>query len=262
MINCTAYWLGEIEFRKAWELQNRLARAVFAGTHPPALLLLEHPHVYTIGRSGSRKNLLWDEAQQAEMRVDVIEIDRGGDVTYHGPGQLVGYPILPLVPPNWVSGHIEKNDFVGYIRKLEKCLIAFFQILGVETQRLEGKTGVWITRGGAGIGAWAAGAEDPSYAKIASIGVKVDSKGVTRHGFAANIVTDMQYWRGIVACGIEGVQMANLCEVTRVTPGREELLDAIISAFAATFSCQIPAYGELEQLLERLENVEELPTTS
>src|SRR5688572_31547685 len=114
--------LGLIEYEEAWKLQDQYAAEIAEGSRPPTLLLLEHPHVYTFGRKGQVENLLWGEEQLKQKGISVHWVDRGGDVTYHGPGQLVGYPLLPLGRVN-VENKIPQADYVGYVRKLEKTLI-------------------------------------------------------------------------------------------------------------------------------------------
>src|SRR5512133_3868529 len=183
-------WLGSIDYDVAWQLQNELSAAIAAGKQPPTLLLLEHPHVYTLGRQAHAENVLWDEAQRASRHITLRSVDRGGDVTYHGPGQLVGYPLLPLAPVGWTGERLPQADYVGYVRKLEKMLIFALARLGVVAGQREGLTGVWVAAD-----VWARCPRcdprvKPAPAKIASIGVKVDVQGISRHGFALNIATD------------------------------------------------------------------------
>ena len=152
---CKVYRLGLIPYTQAWELQERLAAQVADGSLPPALLLLEHPHIFTFGRRGNIANLLWDEQECSRRGVEVLWVDRGGDVTYHGPGQLVGYPLLPLAPGGLYAGlhkntplettsSVPKADYVGYIRKLEETIILTLARLGVVSGQIAGKTGVWV----------------------------------------------------------------------------------------------------------------------
>src|ERR1041384_8041662 len=118
--------LGLIEYERAWNLQDKYAAEIAKGERPPTLLLLEHPHVYTFGRRGKQENLLWGESQLKEKGIAIHWVDRGGDVTYHGPGQLVGYPLIPLGVQSLETSdslRIPQADYVGYIRKLEKTLI-------------------------------------------------------------------------------------------------------------------------------------------
>lgn len=219
-----AVWLGEVDYRRAWELQNRLAERIAAGAQPPSLLLLEHPHTYTIGRRGGRQHLLW-AAEEIERRgIAVFDVDRGGDITYHGPGQLVGYPLLPLASPGWQGERLPQADFVGYVRRLEQVLMRVLREYGLPAVQREGLTGVWIERGGGNVPV-----------KIASIGVKVDVRGVTRHGFALNVQPEMGYWQGIVPCGLDGVQMSALNEWVAPLPSVEAVARRVADAFGHVF---------------------------
>src|SRR5512138_866552 len=127
--------LGLIEYEAAWKLQDQYAREIAEGRRSPTLLLLEHPHVYTFGRRGHQENLLWGEEQLREKGIAIHWVDRGGDVTYHGPGQLVGYPLLPLTYDHGTTdegqGRIPQADYVGYVRKLEETLIVALARLGI-----------------------------------------------------------------------------------------------------------------------------------
>ena len=220
-------WLGSIDYQQAWDLQVRLADEIARHVSPPTLLLLEHPHTYTFGRSGHAENLLWSEAELERRGVQVHWVDRGGDITYHGPGQLVGYPLLPLAPPNWNTtskGHLPQADYVGYLRRLEKALIETLAELGLPgCQALEGLTGVWVPG-------------SPLPAKIAAIGVKVDARGISRHGFALNVRTDMEYWQGIVGCGLAGYPVANLSDYVQPAPGMPTVVEAASNAFRRAFN--------------------------
>jgi lipoyl(octanoyl) transferase len=234
-----AHWLGVIDYDDAWRLQDRLAQEIAAGQRRPTLLLLEHPHVFTLGRRGQDTNVLWDESQRAEQGVVLRHVDRGGDVTYHGPGQLVGYPLLPLAPPGWSGERLPQADFVGYVRDLEKALIFALARLGVVAGQRKGLTGVWVAAD-----VWARcprcdPALKPEPAKIASIGVKVDARGVSRHGFALNVATDPLYWAGIIPCGLERVQMANLNDLLQPVPDMIQVREAVLAAFEDIFHCQI-----------------------
>lgn len=236
-------WLGSIDYDVAWQLQNDLAAAIAAGKQPPTLLLLEHPHVYTLGRQAQAENVLWDEAQRVSRQITLRSVDRGGDVTYHGPGQLVGYPLLPLAPAGWTGGErLPQADYVGYVRRLEKMLIFALARLGVVAGQREGLTGVWVAAD-----VWARCPRcdprvKPAPAKIASIGVKVDVQGISRHGFALNIATDPLYWEGIVPCGIDQVQMANLADLLDPPPGMTQVREAVVAAFEEVFECHL--HGE------------------
>jgi lipoate-protein ligase B len=172
---CQVVYLGLVEYRRAWELQVRVAQAVREGRQPNTLLLLEHPPVYTWGRLSPPEHMLLTPAQLAERGIAVVETDRGGQVTFHGPGQLVAYPIVDL--RQW-GGPLK------YVRTLEQAIIRTLADLGVAGELMPGLTGVWV--GGA---------------KIAAIGVKI-SGGVAHHGFAINVNTDLTYFHHIVPCGI------------------------------------------------------------
>ena len=169
-------WLGRVPYQRAWDLQRSLVERVRAGETTDTLLLLEHPHVYTMGRKGTSDHVLWDDGERERRKVDLVWSDRGGDATYHGPGQLVGYPILDL-------GR-QGLDLLVYLRSLERSLIAYLAELGIESAAVPGLTGVWT------------GDE-----KVAAIGVKSNG-GVVSHGFALNLTTDLDYFEGIVPCGI------------------------------------------------------------
>jgi lipoate-protein ligase B len=236
-------WLGRVEYAEAWALQEQLAGEIAAGKRPATLLLLEHPHTYTFGRRGQAAHLLWDEATLAQKGVNVHWVDRGGDVTYHGPGQLVGYPLIPLAPPDWQAqangadaAHIPQTDFVGYVRKLEDTLIVTLSRYGLAAGQRPGLTGVWMPAN-----AWAKCPRcdprlKPAPVKIASIGVKVDARGISRHGFALNVDPDMSYWDGIIACGLDGVTMAAMADFLDPVPSLKEIAQVYARAFAEVFS--------------------------
>jgi lipoate-protein ligase B len=196
-----AYHLGIVEYQQSWEMQNRLAEEVAAGHHPPALLLLEHPHVYTFGRQGKEDNLLWDQTELEQRGITLHWTDRGGDVTYHGPGQLVGYPIIPL--KNTGTEVSPLRGPVGYLRKLEKALIRTLFTYRIASGQIPGLTGVWVQPDVLSRCESCPPEKRKIPAKIASIGVRVDAQGITRHGFALNVATQMKYWQGIVACGLD-----------------------------------------------------------
>lgn len=230
-----------LSYQEAWDLQAKLAGEIAVGERPPTLLLLEHPHTYTFGRSGIIDNLLWDEAKLMEKGIDVHWVDRGGDVTYHGPGQLVGYPLLPLGTPTFQveqkedSAHIPRADYIDYLRKLEATLIAALAKVGVAGEQFTGLTGVWVHF------ATPTSRRDESFmaslhpSKIASIGIKVDARGVTRHGFALNVNPDMSYWEGIIGCGLEDYQEISLADLLSPAPTVENVLHSVITAFGEVF---------------------------
>lgn len=168
--------LGRVPYRAAWELQAALVRELREGAGEGTLLLLEHPHVFTMGKAAAAEHLLWDEAERKRRAVDVVWSDRGGEATYHGPGQLVGYPVLDL-------SHLELT-IPQYLDRLERSLMAYLAELGIDSEPGEpGFTGVWHAG-----------------EKLAAIGIKLN-RSVVSHGFALNVATDLEYFDGIVPCG-------------------------------------------------------------
>lgn len=167
--------LGRVDYLRAWELQRYLQQQVAAGLLPNLLLLLEHPHVYTLGRRGKVSDILAGPGKLTELGVQVHSIDRGGEVTYHGPGQLVGYPIVDL--RQWAGGVLK------YVQTLEETLISTLAEFGIQGESADRPTGVWV-----------------GDAKITAVGVRV-SRGVTMHGFALNVNPDLSYFDHIVPCG-------------------------------------------------------------
>ena len=195
-------WLGRVAYADADALQRGLhARAL-----DDYLLLLEHPHVYTLGTRADPEHVL---VPPASVGADLVHVDRGGDVTYHGPGQLVGYPIVTL--PDWRDG---QRDVVAYVRALEDTLIAALADLGIAGDRRAGLTGVWV------------GDE-----KIAAIGVKV-ARGRTRHGFALNVDPDLSMFDHIIPCGIADKGVTSLARLLDAAPTMHQVLDAVVAHFA------------------------------
>jgi len=236
--DCHVLRLGLQPYREVRALQESLAAQIAVGQVPPSLLLLEHPHTYTFGRRGKASNLLWDEATLRRRGVEVHWIDRGGDVTYHGPGQLVGYPLLPLGRVE-ASGHLPQADYVGYLRKLEAVLIRALAELGIPAGQISGQTGVWVQPDVASRCAHCPPELKLAPSKIASIGVKVDAHGISRHGFALNVAPDMSYWKGIIACGLENQNQISLEYLLDPTPGMERVIDKVVGAFGATFGFEM-----------------------
>ena len=237
-MKCIVEDLGLIDYKTAWKLQDSYAAEIAAGTRSPTLLLLEHPHVYTFGRRGQAENLLWNESELKEKHIAIHWVDRGGDVTYHGPGQLVGYPLIPLGQVN-AEDKIPQADYVGYVRKLEKTLIVALAHLGLVAGQRSGKTGVWIQAD-----VWSrcprCRPEDKQKpAKVAAIGVKVDARGVSRHGFALNVDPDMSYWDGIIACGLAGEPVAALSDLLDPVPEMARVKKEIVSAFGEVFEYEM-----------------------
>ncbi|MEK6222337.1 MAG: lipoyl(octanoyl) transferase LipB [Chloroflexota bacterium] len=249
VIECKVFRLGTIEFQKAWNLQNQLAKDIAEGTHPPTLLLLEHSHVYTFGNQGNADNLLWDAEELANRHVDVHWIDRGGDVTYHGPGQLVGYPLLPLtdqeieVDPETGKTRMPKRDYVKYLRDLEKVIIKTLSHFGIPSGQIRGQTGVWVQ---SEVISRCKSCPPELYnapAKIASIGVKIDAKGISRHGFALNVDPDMHYWNGILACGLNNQNKISMANLMANPPTVDQVAPAIIENFKQVFDYNMDVHA-------------------
>jgi lipoyl(octanoyl) transferase len=243
--------LGLVEYEAAWDLQNQYAREIAEGNRPPTLLLLEHPHVYTFGRRGKQENLLWGETQLKQKGIATHWVDRGGDVTYHGPGQLVGYPLLPLggvqslqtlqrqSSETFDSMRIPQADYVGYVRKLEQTLIVVLAQLGLAAGQRPGLTGVWIQADVHSRCPRCKPEDRKKPAKIAAIGVKVDARGISRHGFALNVNPDMEYWEGIIACGLQDEPVVSLADLFPEPPAMEDVKREVIAAFGEIFNYEI-----------------------
>jgi lipoyl(octanoyl) transferase len=237
---CEVHHLGLVPYEPVWRLQEVLVGEIASGKRRPTLLLLEHTHTYTFGRRGNTTNLIWNEEDLIRRGIHVHWVDRGGDVTYHGPGQLVGYPLLPL-DTNGLhqdaahsSGRLPQADFMGYLRKLEIALIESLAVWGVHAQSIPGLTGVWVPTQGKGNRTTTPNQSQPA-AKIAAIGVKVDVKGITRHGFALNVNPDMSYWQGIIPCGLEGYEVTSLEELIHPIPTMQTIRETIVASFGAIF---------------------------
>jgi lipoyl(octanoyl) transferase len=185
---CWLVDLGLIPYLRAWDLQRQLVEARKAGAIPDVLLLCEHPHAITLGRNGKREHLRASDRLLAQMSVEFHATDRGGDITYHGPGQIVGYPILDL------AGH--RRDVRWYVAQLEEIMIRASADFGIAARRVEGRHGVWVD---------AASGEE----KLGALGVHL-SRWVTSHGFAYNVSTDLRYFDLIVPCGIAGARATSL----------------------------------------------------
>ncbi len=180
--------LGLVAYSDALDLQNELRAARGEGRVGDTILLLEHPDVITIGRSARQGTTLMDDATLRSAGYEVFRVNRGGDVTWHGPGQLVGYPILDLA--------LRKRDVHAYLRTLERVLIDVLAEYGIDAMRRDGYAGVWLD----------------DRRKIASIGVGL-RRWLTMHGFALNVCCDLQRFRAIIPCGLEGVEMTSMSEV-------------------------------------------------
>ncbi len=212
--------LGQVEYAKAYEIQRRHHQAVVEGNQPATLLLVEHPPTITISRrKTASENLLLSREELTRQGFDVCETDRGGDVTYHGPGQLVAYPILPLAPLRFNAGR--------YIRFLEEVIIQSLAEFDVAGQRDDCATGVWVRFAevdGASVGEPAQDASSPTcttfdsnLAKVAAIGVRI-SRGVTLHGLALNVHPDMAHFQTIIPCGLAGRPVTRLADLLKSDP--------------------------------------------
>jgi lipoyl(octanoyl) transferase len=205
---------GQTDYLAAWERQRELVRQRSAGAIGDTLLLLEHPHTYTLGRATKDGHLLIGPEELAAQGIALVESDRGGDITYHGPGQVVGYPILKL------SQH--GGDLLRYLRLLEETLIVALASYGVAAGRVAGLTGVWV------------GDE-----KIAAIGIKLSASGVTQHGFALNVSTDLRYFQQIIPCGIADKGVTSLERLLGAAPARAEVEQRVIAAFGEVFGVDV-----------------------
>jgi lipoyl(octanoyl) transferase len=240
MQECWTVDLGLIGYEAAWELQRRVVAARKLALIPDLLLLCEHPHVITLGRSGKSEHLLASEHLLKQMGVEFHATNRGGDITYHGPGQIVAYPILNLAEI--------RRDVVWYVRQLEEAMIRATGEYGIAAKRCEGRTGIWVDVKDVATGAH-------SEEKLGAIGVHI-SRWVTSHGLAYNVSTDLRYFELIVPCGISGCRATSLerllgrpMEMADAAPrlvrhlgecfGREmrgESIDALQSALSAAES--------------------------
>ena len=207
-INLLVQRLGLVDYQSALAIQKETELAVKSGVQPDTLLLLEHPHTLTIGRRGDTSSVLLNEEELRSRNVTVFETNRGGKVTYHGLGQVVGYPIINLSP--------DREDVHRYVRDLEEVLIRTMSDFGIDAFRIEGLTGVHTKRG-----------------KVAAIGVHI-SRWVTTHGFALNVNTDLSYFNLIIAC--EGEPVTSMEELLGVETDLSVVEDRIISNFAGVFS--------------------------
>ncbi|MDX1600416.1 MAG: lipoyl(octanoyl) transferase LipB [Anaerolineales bacterium] len=235
-LSCIASYLGRVPYREAWDLQQQLAEAVASGEQPPTILLLEHPPTYTFGRRGHAEHLLWSQSELESRGIEVHWVDRGGDVTYHGPGQLVGYPLIPLGKVD-ADGRLPNPDYIGYLRRLEATLIRGLAHYGLQGEQLEGLTGVWVSPSETQQGPDLAGSDQ--FSKIAAIGVKVDARGISRHGFALNVNPDMSYWQGIIPCGLEGKPVIRMADLLPDPPPLPEIARVVADEFSDVFGLDI-----------------------
>jgi lipoyl(octanoyl) transferase len=219
---------GLVPYDEARRAQKRIEAARLAGDLPDVLLLLEHPPVYTKGRRSEPGELGMGEDWYRMQGIEVCETDRGGRVTYHGPGQLVGYPIVSLRPYG--------DNVHEYVRGLERLMIESLASFDVEAEVIDGLTGVWV------------GGRPPEGRKIGSIGVHVN-RGVTTHGFAVNVNNDLQPFEWIVPCGIEGVRMTSLCRELGAEQDMRSYMNRVSGLFGEIFQREpVEAEGTLTDL--------------
>jgi lipoyl(octanoyl) transferase len=231
--------LGTISYNEAWKLQEHLQQELIAGKRRPwpasgpsvmdasgpggkprhslipsgYLLFLEHPHVYTIGKSGKWENLLFSDDVLRQRGIEVVKTDRGGDITYHGPGQLVGYPVLDL--EQFGLG------VATYIERLEEVIIRTAAHFGVSARRIASRTGVWVDNN-----------------KLCALGIKC-SRYVCMHGFALNIRTDLDYYHGIIPCGISDGGVTSFEKLCDPPPDRKTVTEQLLREFQKLFACSI-----------------------
>lgn len=215
---CRVEQLGRVDYSEALRLQDEKVAQRKAGTIPDTLLLLEHAHVYTLGRNAKREHLLASSERLAELGIQVVETDRGGDITYHGPGQLVGYPILDLTK--------HRRDIAWYMRSLEEVFIGVAQDFGIQAGRLAGTPGVWV------------GDE-----KLVAMGVHV-SRWITSHGFAFNVDTDLRYFDCIVPCGLRDRGVTSLAKLLGGPVQMEAVTEQVVKHFGNVFGMEMEPVTE------------------
>ncbi len=209
--------IGFIDYKEAWDLQHSIFQKRVENKINDLFLMLEHPNTYTLGKTAHRENLVGSNEYLAEKEISVYEIDRGGDITYHGPGQIVGYPIIDL--KNW------KQDTHLYLRTLEETIIEVCKDYGLDAGRKPEYTGVWIGE-----------------RKICAIGIKI-SRWVTMHGFAFNINTDLNLFNGIIPCGIKDKEVTSLSKELNKKIDIEVVKKQILEKFVKLFN-----YGEVNEV--------------
>ncbi len=240
--------LGTLSYNEAWKLQEHLQQKLIAGkkdvrssgeltakdttgseSKPKQqfllsgyLLFLEHPHVYTIGKSGKWENLLFSDDILKKRGIEVVKTDRGGDITYHGPGQLVGYPILDL--EQFGLG------IAAYIERLEEVIIQTAARFGIKSNHIPSRTGVWVDNN-----------------KLCAMGIKC-SRYVCMHGFALNIQTDLDYYHGIIPCGISDGGVTSFHKLLEDPPGKPEIIETLLDEFQKQFDCRIVPVSSTEFL--------------
>ncbi|GIW30385.1 MAG: octanoyltransferase [Meiothermus sp.] len=209
--------LGLVPYAEAWEYQKKVHAEVVAGLRKPTLLLLEHPRTITLGRAAKPENLLLSEAQYRAQGIELFSIERGGDVTYHGPGQLVGYPIFPV-----------GRQVRGFLRQLEAVIMAVAKTYGIETYATPGYAGVWVRRA-APVAGWPDLEE-----KLCAFGVAV-KQDVALHGFALNVNTNLDDFNLIVPCGLKDKGVTSLQKILGRMVSMDEVMERVVQAFEQQF---------------------------
>lgn len=212
-MKCTVHWLGLIDYAKAYEIQTRLLEERLAGRIPDVLLLLEHKPVITLGKSGKVENILVSQEELAKQGVSLVFIDRGGDATYHGPGQLVGYPIMDL--------RERERDAYVYLRSLEEVLIRTIRDFGIESGRDPTHAGVWVDN-----------------QEIAAIGLSL-RKWITMHGFALNVNTDLKQFTLINPCGFTNRRATSISELVGREVPLAQVKERLLNHFAEVFKVEL-----------------------
>ncbi len=219
---CVISFLGRVPYTDAWGLQRELHERVVTEQIPDQLLLLQHPHVYTLGRRGKESDVTATATRLKELGAEVHRVDRGGQATYHGPGQLVGYPIISL--RRWGGGPLK------YVRALEQVLIATLAELGIDAQSEDRPIGIWV-----------------GDAKIAAIGVRI-SQGVAMHGFALNVCPDLSYFGGLVPCGVPDGGVTSISKLLSKNVEVQEVAPALVRHFGVALGLSMEI-GTAEELL-------------
>ena len=207
---------GRVPYAEAWALQRELAAARSSGAAPDALVLLEHPPTITLGNKADPANVLLPAAELARRGVALVQSDRGGDVTYHAPGQLVGYPILKLGPLGLGA--------VDYVRRLEEVILRTLGSHGIAGERVPGLAGVWVGGGAA---------------KVCAVGVKLSAGGVSSHGFALNVCPDLAGFQQIVPCGIADRAVTSMAALLGASPGLDAVAETLIGHFREVFGVEL-----------------------
>ena len=235
-IELRSTWLGEIDYGTALDIQRSLLDNRKAGLIPDSVLFLEHSNVVTLGRRADDTHLITERSKLLAAGVEIFETDRGGEATYHGPGQLVGYPIIDV--------RVAKLGPLTYVRMLEKSIIEAFSEYGINAHLVDGETGVWVD----GIpGEKRNRKQNPQGRKIAAIGVRI-SGGVTMHGFALNVSTDLSYFHHIIPCGMPDLQFTSIELESGKLANTRACAEKVAERLAANLE-RVLSWGDHEELL-------------